>query len=222
MEEKVNAAKVNRGVKHLPNLEFKFVCANSLIGLPKLHSAKQKETQVTMFEAVDEIGKLKDLREEYLQSYGKRKKDIEKEFQSVQQRMLERSIKWLAHDSQTLQLSMWEPFSDKACSWFDPEWMFGVKDGFDIVIANPPYQEISNKTEKVCYQKLYREVLSGHYDLYIFFFRKAFSLTCDRGVISFITSHTYTVYPQFINLRKWIYENSSIVEITNRVEGIFE
>jgi methylase of polypeptide subunit release factors len=23
--------------------------------------------------------------------------------------------------------------------WFDPEWMFGVKEGFDIVIGNPPY-----------------------------------------------------------------------------------
>jgi tRNA1(Val) A37 N6-methylase TrmN6 len=51
--------------------------------------------------------------------------------------------------------------------------MFGVKDGFDIVIANPPYEEISNKGEKMLFQRIYSEVLSSHYDLYIFFFKKA-------------------------------------------------
>jgi adenine-specific DNA-methyltransferase len=32
------------------------------------------------------------------------------------------------------------PFDFEAapCSWFDAWWMFGVKDGFDIVIGNPP------------------------------------------------------------------------------------
>ena len=26
--------------------------------------------------------------------------------------------------------------------FFDPEWMFGVNDGFDIIIGNPPYLRI--------------------------------------------------------------------------------
>ena len=31
------------------------------------------------------------------------------------------------------------PFAFETSEWFDPEWMFGIKDGFDIVIGNPPY-----------------------------------------------------------------------------------
>jgi len=47
-------------------------------------------------------------------------------------------------DEQTFALSDWDPFSIKRSDWFDPEWMFGIKSGFDVVIANPPYINILN------------------------------------------------------------------------------
>ena len=52
--------------------------------------------------------------------------------------------------------------------------VFDHANGFDVIIANPPYEEISEKTRKDYFKKNYAEVLSGHYDLYIFFFRRAF------------------------------------------------
>ena len=37
------------------------------------------------------------------------------------------------------QLADWNPYDQNAVAdFFDPEWMFGVSDGFDIVIGNPP------------------------------------------------------------------------------------
>ena len=50
-------------------------------------------------------------------------------------------------------------FDQNASSpFFDPEWMFGVKDGFDIVIANPPY--VSSKDlsqiDKGIYRRCFR------------------------------------------------------------------
>jgi len=45
VDEKVNDEAENRGIEHLPNLEFKFVCANTLIGLPKTESQKARVTR---------------------------------------------------------------------------------------------------------------------------------------------------------------------------------
>ena len=34
----------------------------------------------------------------------------------------------------------WDPFDQNASSpFFDPQWMFDIRDGFDVVIGNPPY-----------------------------------------------------------------------------------
>ncbi len=38
------------------------------------------------------------------------------------------------------QLAGWDPYDQNASSpFFDPEWMFDISDGFDVVIGNPPY-----------------------------------------------------------------------------------
>jgi len=100
--------------------------------------------------------------------------------------------------------------------------MFGLKDGFDVVIGNPPYKEISERDEKLFFQKNYKEVLSGHYDLFIFFFKKGIDLLKKGGINTFITPHTFIIYNQFENLRNWIYNNNSILEITDRIESIFK
>ena len=38
------------------------------------------------------------------------------------------------------QVAAFDPYDQNASSaWFDAEWMFGMTDGFDVLIANPPY-----------------------------------------------------------------------------------
>ena len=108
VDENVDDSKPNRGVKPLPNLEFKFVCANSLISLPK------KDTQVELFEESESIKKLKRLRETYFRSYGNDKKAVEKEFQDIQNEMFRASLSWLKagkKESKAVKLSQWKPFS---------------------------------------------------------------------------------------------------------------
>jgi hypothetical protein len=94
--------------------------------------------------------------------------------------------------------------------------------GFDIVIGNPPYFEISDPFWKDYFKNNFSEVLSGHYDIYIFFYKLAFDLIKDKGILTYITPHSFLHYTQFENLRKFIYKNSSIIELTNRISNLFE
>ena len=38
------------------------------------------------------------------------------------------------------KIASWKSYDQNASAdWFDSEWMFGVRDGFDVVVGNPPY-----------------------------------------------------------------------------------
>ncbi len=208
VDEKVDDAKENRGIEPLPNLEFKFVCTNSLIGLPK------NNEQQSFFESDDDIVLLKNLRNEYLRSWGSEKKRIEKEFIETQSRMFKYSLSWGGKDSQTLKLSQWNPFSDEACAWFDMEWMFGVKDGFDVVIGNPPYQGFHKieKSQKKLLMDLY-ESAKGKYDFYILFIEKGFYLLNQNGFFIFICPTAFTKRDYGNNIRKFLLANTQLYEL---------
>jgi len=191
VDEKVDDSKENRGVDWLPNLEFKFVCANSLIGLPNtLLGSYKKGLQPKLFEAVDNITELKKLREEYLRCVGNEKKLIEKKFQEIQSEMFLNSLNWGGEDSQTVKLSQWNPFSGESCAWFNSEWMFGIKDGFDIVIANPPYGASLDLTTKGYVNNTYLYTKSNSNSA-ILFIEKGIQLLSERGIISYIIPKSF-------------------------------
>ena len=120
IDEDIDKVKENWGIEPLPNLDFKFVCADSLIGLP--------EYSYSLGESSDDIKKLLDLRNDYFISNGKEKKDIEERFTIIQEKMFSKAYEW-GKKSQSSALSVWYPFKNKMTNWFDPEWMFGVRVG---------------------------------------------------------------------------------------------
>ncbi|MDA8324692.1 MAG: hypothetical protein M0033_00580, partial [Nitrospiraceae bacterium] len=80
VDEKVDDKKKNRAIEPLPNLEFKFVCANTLLGLPV--------DEVQLFDDVRDIDALKNLRDKYFTASGHGKLKVENEFLSTQHKML--------------------------------------------------------------------------------------------------------------------------------------
>ncbi len=224
VDEKVDDSKENRGIDSLPNLEFKFVCANSLIGLPATLVGSYKEgLQPKLFEEVDNITELKKLREEYLRCYGDEKTSIEKKFQEIQSRMFLSSLKWGGKDSQTVKLSQWNPFSGEPCKWFDPEWMFGVKEGFDIVIANPPYVQIKQipwANRKIFEDNFVSAV--GRFNLFYFFIELSNKLARLSGISAFIVPDRLLLNTQCDRLRRWLLTGQTIIEIDSFAEGVFE
>ncbi len=217
IEEEVDDDKPNRGVHALPNLDFKFVTANSLVGLPESNSAT-KSKALNLFEDASHIEQLKSIRNQYFGANADERARLKDEFRLLQNDMLRSRIASSNSTSDLYnELSDWDPFSHKATDWFDAEWMFGIA-GFDIVIANPPYVgEKGNKTtfDKLKPTSLGKRFYKGKMDLFYFFFHLGLDALKDGGVLTFITTNYYPTADGAIKLRKDFYERTNIVRLIN-------
>lgn len=133
VDENIEDDKPNRGVLELPNLEFKFVTANTLLDL-------DMNTPSLKSNLIDEnIPKLQEIRLDYLQAHGSDKLRLKEKFQEIQNLILDDQLTLDASPTHpVVQLAKWDPFSHYETPWFDPQWMFGEQQ-FDIIIGNPPY-----------------------------------------------------------------------------------
>ena len=65
------------------------------------------------------------------------------------------------------QVTQWNPYDQNASApFFSPEWMFGVNEGFDVVIGNPPY--VSHDRIDPSIHRREFEVFEPYADLVIF------------------------------------------------------
>jgi len=76
----------NRGIQHLPNLEFKFVTANTLLGLPETEE-RDELIQPELFDNYEKIEELKDVRDQYFSSYGIEREQLKSEFSKTPKRL---------------------------------------------------------------------------------------------------------------------------------------
>ncbi len=90
------------------------------------------------------------------------------------------------------RLAKWNPYNTNlAADFFDPGWMFGIKDGFDISIGNPPYvRQEEIKEFKPLFKEQF-ECFTGVADLYVYFYERSFQILKIGGVLSFISSNKY-------------------------------
>jgi len=189
VDERIDDSLENRGIEPLPNLDFKFVTANSLIGLQDSSS-----TMISAFKDHEGIARLKSVREQYFNATNSERYRLQNEFSTIQKQMLDRMIQLggkAAHDETTHRLSLWEPFSNKPSSWFDPEWMFGMRN-FDVVIGNPPYVDSEGMVKagqsdlREAIQQTYKWT-RGNWDLYIAFFEAGFGFLSESGIMAYIS-----------------------------------
>lgn len=182
----------NFGIRPLPNLEAKFVAANTLIGLNKKDASLFDSEEIKVKENELKIAKHKIFGAKTVRTKRKYKK-IVNELRKEIADMLEHS--GAVGNKEAQQLASWDMFDQNASSpFFDPEWMFGVKDGFDIVIANPPFVLLQNssisKTEQNILKHTYK-VASYKVDLYHLFIEKGYDLIKKYGVLCYINPSNF-------------------------------
>ena len=220
-QETNNNPEDNFGIRPLPNLEAKFVAANTLIGLEK--------KDVSLFDndnVKKKMQELKGINHRLFYVKHKAKKRLRAKI-----RVINDEIAALLKDNgiigneEAQQLSRWNRFDqNSSASFFDAEWMFGVKDGFDIVIGNPPYGIINkkqNKGESISvpadiekYYKTSKEYLSaqgGGLNIFRLFIIKSIRLLCNNGVFSEIFPLAFAGDISSYKTRKFVFDNCTII-----------
>lgn len=178
----------NRGIRSLPNLETKFVAANTLIGLDKPQQTLLRNPEIEVKE-----NQLKELRHKYFTANTRKEK---LQYQKQDKKLRKEIAKMLESDgwqsAVAKQIVAFDPYDQNTFApWFDPEWMFGLTSGFDIVIGNPPYKILTknntDQKELSYFIKRYKSI-QGSYskNLFTLFIENAFGLQAKNSTLSFI------------------------------------
>ena len=207
----------NYGIKALPNLETRFIAANSLLPLGKM--PKQKGLFDTKTEKLQ--GELAEVRHKH---FGAKTLKTKRKYRDEDKALREQMLKELTKNAVSREVKeniekivQWDLYNQNSTAdWFAPEWMLGVKDGFDIVIGNPPYishDKISKKDKEII-QKNYLSYESFA-DLYCYFFEKSITLQKEKGVLCLITSNSFLRAEYGKPTRCFLSNNNCLLKVLN-------
>ncbi len=179
----------NYGIQPLPNLETRFVAADTLTTLPQYgDQVRFRDDEIEKLEA-----KLVQLRRDWFTARTRQKKlELKNEDKEVRSSLKQTLLnnKW-SEDAADL-VAEYDPYNQiSKAGWFDAEWMFGVTEGFHIVIGNPPYVRQEGIKPPEYKKKLLERFqdATGKSDLYVYFYLRGLELLIDGGVHTFICSN---------------------------------
>ena len=214
IDQEIDLNSDNFGIKPLPNLETRFVAADSLL--------KQKEEWKNMLGIGEYIRKLTANRESYFHANS----HIEKNrFRQLDRQLRHEFSQIFSSGDEVDIIANWDPFDQNSkADWFDPHYMFGIENGFDIVIGNPPYRQLQKNSGELAnrYSKCNFEVFAGTGDIYCLFFERGLELLKENGFLCFITSNKWLRNDYAKKLRKYLEKYKPIKLIDFGGNKIFE
>lgn len=194
-DQKTNRSKKdNHGIRPLPNLETKFVAADTLIGLPISDKDLFIESLIAPIE--------KEIEDAYHGHFTIQRRDqklaLQKKIKALRLKLAETLAGSLGavNSAKAKHLAEWDPFDPQSTAdFFDPHWMFGrsLKDGFDIVIGNPPYIQIQKfpAAQKARWEAQKFATYAAMGDIYCLFYERGAKFLRADGHLCYITSNKW-------------------------------
>ncbi len=216
----------------LPNFDYKFMQGNSLleqyngVDLSQVADVQEKNNvggyQISMFESELDVCRknLHDKLNEYFTVTNHIKKQSLRDEISelVQQELDEQHINVDLSDidiAANTHFFLWH-------TWFADVFNRPNKQGFDIVIGNPPYISIQGMTTwmKTTYKANYK-FFFHRYDMFACFIELGLNLLRKGGSLSFIQPSVFLNSKSFMYCRKHIVNNCSILLLDLLKDGVF-
>jgi Eco57I restriction-modification methylase len=185
----------------LPNLDFKIETGDSLLG------PNPRQLPGLFRELIHDLAaRLQEMKRQYLDARGQVKKKIKADIdraeaelaKSMNVQLSKREVDWRIH------------FAD----------VFGGNNGFDIVLANPPYvsalefRRTRTDEEREAIRSRF-EAATGAWDLYVPFFERGLQLLRDGGYLAYISPNKYLSASYAKSLRSLIRRTASFRQLVD-------
>ncbi|GHT45244.1 hypothetical protein FACS189454_04410 [Planctomycetales bacterium] len=215
---KPDKSRDNYGIEPLPNLETKFVCANTLIGLRNGGQQYLQSPQVKLM-----LQLLANTRHQHFMASTTEEKERLQKFDEATRQTL---IKLLETDGALSDrnaplLANWNPYDQNSVAgFFDTQWMFGI-DKFDIIIGNPPYGASYPAEHKEYFKKHYESAKTisgkqkGSLDTFSLFIEKGFNLIPQGGYLHYIVPISIVSSDSMTALHKLLLQNCETIKVSS-------
>lgn len=196
-DQRTNRSKKdNHGIRPLPNLETKFVAADTLIAL---ESNRQLGLDLFASPAIKRLeSELQRVRHDHFAvTTRQRKLVLQKRDRELREELARHLTQTSFADQETsLKLAAWDPYDpQQSADFFEPLWMFdqSLADGFDIVIGNPPYISVERFAGTPIQEKWQKtfSTYAARADVYCFFYERGAKLLRPGGTLCYITSNRW-------------------------------
>ena len=206
IEQEPDNTAENFGIRPLPNLETRFLAANTLLGLTGNRTFTSSRTRALEgeilrngerhFHAITRAQKLQCQRRDK-----KLREALAAEL---------REVGMPAEDAENI--ASWDRYDTHAVAdWFSPERMFGIREGFDIVIGNPPYiRHEKIRALKPALKTQFEAFFASTADISVYFYKRGEELLRERGILTYICTNKFMRSGYGKNLRQFLASEMSL------------
>ena len=222
IEQRTDETAENHGIKPLPNLETRFVAADTLLGLDRPDQFSLGQTDI-----VNRLEReIQANRERHFHANTRQEKlRCIKADKTLRNRLSKQLEKSGLPPGAAEQIAHWNPYDQNDSStWFEAKYMFGVEEGFDLVVGNPPYIQLQKEGGKL--GKLYKDAGYDTFartgDIYQLFYESGCRQLAPGGLLAYITSNSWLKAEYGKQIRQYFTERHTPLGLLEMGKDVFE